>query len=58
MESVLEGGGRTADTGHDTRHLIYDELGITGIVFMYTYRPLPSPICPDRPWGQTNLLFN
>jgi len=48
MASVLEGGGRTADTGHDTRHLTYDELGITGIVFMNTYRRLPSPKRPNR----------
>jgi len=58
MESVLESGGGTADTGHDTRHLTYDELGITGIVFMNTYRRLPSPKCPDRLWGPTILLFN
>lgn len=58
MESVLEGGGSTADRGHDVSHLTCDELEITGIVFMYSYRLLPSPEYPDRLWAATSLLFN
>jgi len=58
MESVLEGGGSTADTGHDARHLTCDELGITGIVSMYSYRFLPSPKCSNRLWDPISLLFN
>jgi hypothetical protein len=48
MESVLEGGGNTADTGHDARHLTCDELGITGIVFAFikTSRPALGPNQP------------
>jgi len=58
MESVLKGGGSISNTGHDARHLTCDELGITGIVFMYSYRLLPSLNGPDRLWGLTSVLFN